>query len=256
MEDENFFNKSLQIHFLLCPITVLALLFIQAPYGKHHRGGWGPSISPSIAWVLMEGPTLWLTILIYPFGRNFSNPKSIALISVYLFHYIHRTIIYPIRLSKSRKNITKSNFPISMVLMGFSYNLLNVYLQSRWVSHYADFGGEEDDWWFWGRFCVGLVVFLSGFAVNVKSDLVLVKLKGEDGGYKVPKGGMFEYVSCANYLGEIMECLMIWSWVGVAFFLYTCSNLVPRAGANHRWYLEKFKEEYPKKRKAVIPFIY
>ncbi|XP_026400657.1 steroid 5-alpha-reductase DET2 [Papaver somniferum] len=262
MEDQNLFNTALQIHLILSPITLLALLFIQAPYGKHYRGGWGPTISPSYAWFLMESPTLWLTLLIYPFGRNFSNPKSIALISVFLFHYIHRTLIYPIRLSKSRKNqnFKKPSFPISVVLMAFVYNLLNVYLQSRWVSHYADFNGGGNDWWFWGRFFVGLVVFVSGFAVNVKSDLVLVSLKGDDGGYKVPKGGMFEFVSCANYFGEIMEwfgwMVMIWSWVGVAFFMYTCSNLVPRAGANHRWYLEKFRDEYPKKRKAVIPFVY
>lgn len=142
--------------------------------------------------------------------------------------------------------------------MAFFFNLLNSYLQCRSVSHYADY---EEDKWFWWRFSGGLAVFLSGMAVNVKSDLVLVGLKGEGrGGYKIPKGGFFEVVSCPNYFGEIMEwlgwTLMTWSWAGFGFFLYTCANLVPRARANHVWYLEKFGEDYPKRRKAVIPFVY
>lgn len=108
---------------------------------------------------------------------------------------------------------------------------------------------------------IGLVVFVSGMAVNIWSDSVLVGLKsGGGGGYKVPRGGWFEMVSCPNYFGEILEWLgwavMTWSWVGFGFFLYTCANLVPRARANHQWYLEKFKEDYPKGRKAVIPFLY
>ncbi|KAI3935782.1 hypothetical protein MKX01_032966 [Papaver californicum] len=237
MEDQNLFNTSLLIHFLLCLLTVLPLLVIQAPYGKHHRNGWGLTISPSLAWFLIESPTLWLTFLIYPFGRNFSNPKSIALFSVFLFHYIHRTLIYPIRLTKSRNknpNYKKPSFPISVVLVVFSYNFLNG-------------GGMIGG--FRGGFVLDSRFFINGFAVNVKSDLVLVLT-----------GGMFEFVSCANYFGEIMEWFgwmaMIWSWVGVAFLMYTCSNLIPRAGANHRWYLEKFRDEYPKKRKAVIPFVY
>lgn len=125
------------------------------------------------------------------------------------------------------------------------------------MSEYADY---DNDRWFWWRFGIGLVVFMIGMMVNVKSDKNLVKLKETGGGYKIPRGGMFEFVSCANYFGEIVEwlgwTLMTWSWVGLGFLLYTCSNLVPRARANHEWYLGKFGEDYPKGRKAVIPFLY
>lgn len=141
--------------------------------------------------------------------------------------------------------------------MAFVFNLLNSYLQARWVSHYKDYDG---DGWFWWKFLVGLVAFMVGMGVNVWSDGVLVRLKKGGGGYKVPKGGLFELVSCPNYLGEILEwfgwAVMTWSWVGLGFFLYTCANLVPRAYANHRWYMDKFEEDYPKARKAIIPFVY
>ncbi|XP_059298253.1 steroid 5-alpha-reductase DET2 isoform X2 [Lycium ferocissimum] len=99
-----------------------------------------------------------------------------------------------------------------------------------------------------------------GMVVNVWADGVLLGLKSEGVGYKIPRSGLFEYVSSPNYLGEIVEwlgwALMTWSWAGLAFFVYTCANLVPRAVSNHKWYLEKFGEDYPKNRKAVFPFLY
>lgn len=147
---------------------------------------------------------------------------------------------------------------MSMAAMAFGFNLLNAYLQARWVSHYKDFDG--DGWRFWWRFVIGVVVFVGGMWLNISSDKVLVGLKKQGGGYKVPKGGWFEFVSCPNYFGEVAEwfgwAVMTWSWAGLGFFLYTCANLVPRARANHRWYLDKFGEDYPKHRKAVIPFLY
>ncbi|KAK1373144.1 Steroid 5-alpha-reductase DET2 [Heracleum sosnowskyi] len=256
--DESLFNTSLLSLFLMGPPTFIACQFLTAPYGKHHRRGWGPSISPPLAWFLMESPTLWLTLLIFPMGQNYNNPKAHLLISPYLFHYFHRSVIYPFRqFLKFRRRNTTSGFPVSVALMAFGFNVLNAYLQSRWVSHYAEFEGDE---WFWWRFSCGLVVFVSGMAVNVRSDMVLVGLKSEGDGYKIPKGGLFKWVSCPNYFGEIVEwagwALMCGSRVGFGFLVYTCANLVPRAGANHRWYLEKFGEDYPKNRKAVIPFVY
>lgn len=253
--DLAFFHGAVVFYFLIGPPTYISCRYITAPYGKHHRKGWGPTVPAPIAWFLMESPTLWLTLLLFAIGQHRSNPKSILLISPFLLHYIHRTIIYPLRLRRK----PSTGYPISVALMAFAFNLLNSYLQSRWVSEYADYRYDE---WFWWRFCGGLVVFLSGMAVNVKSDMELVKLKdsgGGGGGYKIPRGGMFEFVSCPNYLGEMVEWLgwtvMTGSWVGLGFLLYTCANLVPRARANHVWYLNKF-EDYPKGRKAVIPFLY
>ncbi|PWA82396.1 steroid 5-alpha-reductase [Artemisia annua] len=253
--DETFFHYSVITFFILSPVTFISCRYITAPYGKHHRKGWGPTLPPSLAWFFMESPTLWFTLILYPLGQHYSNPKSILLISTFLLHYIHRTIIYPLRLRRKPTN----GYPISVAGIAFGYNLFNSYLQTRGVSHYADYA---NDYCFWWRFCCGFVVFIIGMFVNVKSDMMLVRLKEEGSGvgYKIPFGGLFEYVSCANYFGEIVEwlgwSLMTGSSVGFGFFLYTCANLVPRARANHIWYLEKFGEDYPKERKIVIPFLY
>ncbi|XP_004698460.1 3-oxo-5-alpha-steroid 4-dehydrogenase 1 [Echinops telfairi] len=72
-------------------------------------------------------------------------------------------------------------------------------------------------------------------------------------------GGLFEYVTAANYFGEIVEWLGFalagWSIQSSAFALFTFCNLFRRAEHHHRWYLKKFKD-YPKSRKIIFPYIY
>jgi len=68
-------------------------------------------------------------------------------------------------------------------------------------------------------------------------------------------------VSGANFFGEIVEWLgfaiaMGLALPGVTFAFCTACNIGPRAVAHHKWYLEKFNDEYPKTRKALIPFIF
>lgn len=96
----------------------------------------------------------------------------------------------------------------------------------------------------------------AGFALNLHSDNTLLKLrKPGETGYSIPQGGGFRYVSCPNYLGEVMEwagwALATWSLAGLAFFVFTAANLVPRALSHHRWYRERF-EDYPPGRRAII----
>ena len=54
---ENFvFNALLVAVFASALITVLLLLFVNAPYGRHQSSGWGPTIPVRLGWVLMESP--------------------------------------------------------------------------------------------------------------------------------------------------------------------------------------------------------
>ena len=78
-------------------------------------------------------------------------------------------------------------------------------------------------------------------------------------GYYIPYGGLFGYVSAANYGGEIIEwagyAVGTWSLPGLAFATFTFANLAPRGHQHHRWYKRTFKD-YPPSRKAVLPFIW
>jgi hypothetical protein len=47
---------------------------------------------------------------------------------------------------------------------------------------------------------------------------------------------------------------MAWNLPAFSFALWTAVNLIPRALDHHRWYLKTFPD-YPKERKAVIPFL-
>ncbi|KAK9668847.1 hypothetical protein RND81_13G091000 [Saponaria officinalis] len=251
--EESFYNTCVILLTIIALPTYLIGRFLQAPYGRHTRTGWGPTLPSWRSWFLMESPSVFSTLLIYSLGRNAASPKPLSLLAVFLLHYLHRTFIYPLRL----RTTAVAPFPVSILLIGFSFNFLNSYVQARWISHYGDY---SDDRWFWWRFGLGAVVFAVGMVMNVTADAVLVGLKKKGEGYKVPEGGVFEWVSCGNYLGEMVEWfgwgIMTWSWAGFGFFFYTSAYLLPRARASHKWYLDKFKEDYPKHRKAVIPFLY
>ena len=64
----------------------------------------------------------------------------------------------------------------------------------------------------------------------------------------MPRGGFFRWVSCPNYLGEMLQwsgfALATWSLPGLSFALWTVANLLPRAVAHHRWYRREFAD-YP-----------
>lgn len=78
-------------------------------------------------------------------------------------------------------------------------------------------------------------------------------------GYKIPRGGLFELVSAANYFGEIVEwsgwALASASLPAAAFALFTFANLAPRGWRHHVWYRQRFPR-YPRHRRAVIPFLW
>ncbi|XP_067297048.1 3-oxo-5-alpha-steroid 4-dehydrogenase 2a isoform X2 [Pseudorasbora parva] len=105
----------------------------------------------------------------------------------------------------------------------------------------------------------GVLMFFSGMAINIHSDYILRNLrKPGEVSYKIPRGGLFELVSGANFFGEIVEwcgyAVASWSFPAFSFALFTICSIGPRAYHHHRYYLEKFKD-YPKSRKAVIPFL-
>lgn len=238
----------------MIPLTIIGLRFQNAPYGKHYRTGWGPTISPPLAWFLMESPTLWLTILLYPLGRHSSHPLPFFLTSLYVIHYINRTIIYPLR----QKTVPKSQFPISIALQAFLFNIVNAYTQTRSISHYRP---DEDIRQALVRFVLGGGLFVWGMWVNITSDAELLRLRKKGKGkYVVPMGGWFDYVTCPNYMGETVEWLgwsiMCWSPAAFGFFLFTCANLGMRAASSRKWYLEKFADEFPAERMAFVPLLY
>lgn len=233
-------------------ITFFYLFFKTAPYGRHTREGWGPMIDNKLGWFIME-----FTVLLVLYGYftqiNFQlSLPSWMMVSLFTLHYLNRSFIFPLRIRTHGKKM-----PLVIALMAIGFNIMNGSLLGM---HFAWFSNYTLAWLYDPRFIVGIVVFFTGMAINWTADTRLINLrKPGETGYKIPRGWLFEYISCPNLFGEIVEWLgfaiLTWSIPGLVFFVWTFANLVPRAIAHHKWYKEKFPD-YPPQRKAVFPFLW
>jgi protein-S-isoprenylcysteine O-methyltransferase Ste14 len=231
--------------------SALALMFISAPYGRHGRDGWGPQIPARVGWILMEVPACLGFLAVYLLGGAKLELVPLVLLGMWQLHYVYRTFVFPFLIRAEGKTM-----PLVIALMAVVFNGLNAYVNARWISH---LGTYETSWLTDPRFLLGAVVFCVGMTINHRADATLRGLRepGETG-YKIPQGFLYRRISCPNYFGEILEwigwAIATWSLAGVAFVVFTAGNLVPRALEHHRWYQETF-EDYPKERKALLPFV-
>jgi 3-oxo-5-alpha-steroid 4-dehydrogenase 1 len=236
----------------LAVATFVALFFITAPYGRFTRNGWGPRMSARWGWILMETPVLVTFLVLYGLSDRKSNAVSLVFVAMFAAHYAHRALIYPFRVRSSCPSIT-----LSVIFMGALFNVGNGYLNGRYL---FTLGPElSTSWLLDPRFVMGALLFACGYALNQYADQVLIGLRADgDRGYKVPQGGAYRFVSCPNYLGEMLEwagwALACWNLGALAFFIWTVANLAPRAIKTHRWYKDTFPD-YPERRKALLPFV-
>lgn len=230
----------------------VALTFVTAPYGRHRRPGFGPEMDATAGWLVMESPAVLVFLAVYLTGENAWEPVPLILLCLWQAHYVQRTYVFPFLMRMKGK---KS--PLLTVTLAIAFNTVNASLNAIAVSHSP--WSHDTAWLADPRFVVGVVLFGLGYAANRHSDWVLRTLRtpGETG-YKVPRGGLFRWVSCPNYLGEIVEwcgwALAAWSLAGLAFAAFSIANLAPRAVSHHRWYLETFAD-YPRRRRALIPWV-
>lgn len=240
--------------FIILPI----LLTMSAPYGRHFRGGWGPVLHSRVAWLGMELPAVLVIALVYVFtGPQPADDVSWVFLLLWEVHYIYRTFIYPLLLRGSRKT-----FPALLALCAFGFNVNN-----GLINGYGLFSKSSAVTWAHftdGWVIAGTVLFFGGLALNIYSDAIIRDLRRNKrfsgkGQYGIPQGGLFTLVSNPHYLGEIVEwigwALLAQNVAGWAFAWFTFANLMPRAVLNHHWYKRTFTN-YPKNRKALIPFIF
>ena len=244
----------LAIIWIIIAILVFPILLkITAPYGRHTTTKWGPMVDNKIGWVLMELPSLIIFITLVLTGKNAMTKPLWILFGVWAIHYFNRAIIFPMRTRTKGKKM-----PVLIVLSAVFFNLVNASLNGYWLGHV---GPEYPDAWLLDpRFLIGAVIFLAGFMINQFADKKLIGLrKGGKKGYFIPRGGLFNYISCPNHFGEIVEwtgyAVMAWNYPACSFAVWTAANLIPRALSHHKWYKNYFKD-YPKNRKAVIPFLF
>jgi 3-oxo-5-alpha-steroid 4-dehydrogenase 1 len=252
MEKALWFNTIVAIWIGIALLLFPVLLRVTAPYGRHTRRGWGPLISNRTGWIIMELPAL-LVFWAFAFsGAEKQAPFDYLFIALWSAHYLNRSIVYPFRIRTHGKKM-----PLSIAGMAIFFNTINGFLNGFYFGHLPH--AYPDTWLTYGRFLAGLALFTAGMAINLHADQRLISLRNNHTGvYSIPRGGLFGFVSCPNFLGELIEwlgfALMVWSMPAFSFFIWTAVNLVPRALDHHRWYRWHFSD-YPANRKAIIPWL-
>jgi steroid 5-alpha reductase family enzyme len=198
-----------------------------------------------MGWLIMELPALIIVPLMFLLSGS-EMWLHMLLTGMWLLHYIHRTLIFPFLMRTKGKRM-----PISIVIMAVVFNLINGVLVSSM---------------FWAApnehtllVIVGVLIFAIGMYVNMRSDYYLISLRTSNkDSYQIPKGFLFEKISCPNHFGEILEwagfACVAWHVGPLLFLIWTAANLIPRALSHHKWY-KRYFEEYPTNRKAIMPHI-
>lgn len=168
----------------------------------------------------MESPTLIvmaLFVFVYGTKECCQSQANQFLILLFTIHYCNRALIYPFRMSQG------APMPIGVFLIAWLYVIWNSFTQAIALTRVNIYPSEHlsrpsdlfpfltffrSDWLSNLRFIFGTILFFFGFFANIHADNTLLALKaqkdkkcdkGETGGYQIPHGGLFNYVSCANY---------------------------------------------------------
>merc|ERR1719401_780716 len=119
-----------------------------------------------------------------------------------MVHYFHRSYVYPWFLRGRPYRLFNWCAAVMVTTMNGTMQSLDLL-----------YGGHYEEWSIVTspRALIGYFLFFFGMLTNIHSDYILRNLRqpGETG-YKIPRGGMFEYISGANTWGECIE------WTGYA----------------------------------------
>lgn len=258
---ETIFNSEVYYSILyvmigLAVVVFIALQKVTAGYGMMYTKKWGPTIGNRPGWVLMESPVFFAMIILWALSPRRYEIVPAVMATFFLIHYFQRSFIFPLLIKG------KSRMPLIIILMGIVFNLVNAYLIGGWLFYVAPQDYYPLSWLTSPQFIIGTLVFIAGFIINIQSDSIIRHLrKPGDRRHYIPQGGMYRYVTSANYFGEFTEwvgfAILSWSLAGSVFALWTFANLAPRAKSLHHRYCEEFGDRFTSlHRKYIIPFIY
>lgn len=244
----------------LAVVVFIALNFVDAGYGMLLNPKWGKTINNKRAWFFMEFPIFVSMIVLWAASPHRFEIVPVIFFLLFEIHYFQRVFIFPFLMKGNSK------MPLAIMFMGISFNIMNAMMQGYWIFFEA-YRIKPDPYpieWLWSpQFIIGTSLFIAGFVINLHSDYIIRHLRKDknDTKHYLPKGGLFNKVTSANYFGELMEWLgfaiLTYSVSGLVFFIWTFANLVPRANSIYKRYQKDFPEEMKERNlKRVFPFIY
>jgi len=241
---------------ILAVVVFVVLYRVKAGYGIFFDGKWGPSINNRLGWVLMEAPVFIAMLFFWYYSDRREEWTPLLFLLLFELHYFQRSFIFPLIIKG------KGKIPLGIMVMGILFNVLNACMQGGWIFYLSPKDLYTPAWLTTPQFIGGTLLFFAGMAINLYSDHLIRHLRQPgDTKHYLPQGGLFRYVTSANYFGEIVEwvgfAILTWSWAGCVFALWTAANLVPRAAAIYKHYQTQFGKELQQRNlKRIFPFVY
>ena len=127
------FNLFLGVMSLIALFVFIALYFVKAGYGIFRTASWGVAISNKLAWILMEAPVFMVMCVMWIYSERRFEPVIFTFFLFFQIHYFQRAFIFPLLLKG------KSKMPLAIMSMGVLFNLLNGYMQGKWIFYLAFF---------------------------------------------------------------------------------------------------------------------
>lgn len=254
--EPSFYYTVVVIMIALAVVVFFGLQRITAGYGMMYTKKWGPAVNNRLGWVLMEAPSFIVMLLLWVFSPRASWTAPAIMALLFELHYFQRSFIFPFMIRG------KGRMPLVIILMGILFNVVNAYMIGGWIFYVCPAETYSTSWLYNPVFILGIIIFFCGMLINLDSDRIIRNLRSPgDSRHYIPRGGMYRYVTSANYFGEFTEWLgfaiLTWSFGGLVFAIWTFANLAPRARKIHERYLSEFGDEYAElKRNYILPFIY
>ena len=250
------FNIVLIVMAVMAVVVFVSLFFVDAGYGRFYAPKWGPAIDNRLGWMLMEAPVFVAMLLLWWLSDRREDGIRLVFLLLFELHYFHRAFVFP-WLMRGR-----SKMPLSIIGTAVLFNTLNAYMQGGWLFYVSPVDYYSADWLTSLPFLAGTALFLLGMGVNIHSDRIIRNLrKPGDTAHYLPRGGMFRWVTSANYFGELVEwtgfAILTWSVSGAVFALWTFANLAPRAARIYDGYRQEFPDQLDTRTtKRILPFIF
>ena len=180
------FNTFLAIMAATAVVVFVALHFVTAGYGMMYNRRWGPTVGNRLGWVLMEAPVFVAMGLLWWFSSRRAEAAALVMFLLFELHYFQRSFIFPLLIR------TKGRMPVSIILMGVTFNVLNALMQGGWIFYISPAGRYPDTWLCSWQFIAGTLIFFAGMAINIHSDSVIRNLRAPgDTRHYIPRRGMF-----------------------------------------------------------------
>ncbi|CRK88513.1 CLUMA_CG002207, isoform A [Clunio marinus] len=116
------------------------------------------------------------------------------------------------------------------------------------------------------RAIVAILTFIYFWYKQYESNLIFINLRKNKSGnvvtetHLIPKGGLFKYLSSPHMTCEVFMYLILYFLLHqntscIYCLAWVVTNQFSNSLLTHRWYKETFSD-YPKERKAFIPFLF